>query len=149
MGVLTTIMQDEDLEYSYGKTYVQSLVLWIPRAIWENRPLDAPRSFVRLHMKEWKPRHGLGYFPLAEAYQNFGVIGAFIQFLIFGVIWGAFWNLFRKLFANYLQIIIYVYLTQFMLFFGIYMLIMVRRGASNTLYFPSHLLSFQFGLFKK
>ena len=101
MGVLTTIMQDEDLEYSYGKTYVQSLVLWIPRAIWENRPLDAPRSFVRLHMKEWKPRHGLGYFPLAEAYQNFGVIGAFIQFLIFGVIWGAFWNLFRKLFANY------------------------------------------------
>ena len=129
MRVLTTIMQDEDLEYSYGKTYLHSLVLWIPRAIWPNRPLDAPQSFARSHMKEWKPGHGLGYSPLAEAYQNFGVIGAFIQFLFFGIIWGTFWNSFRKLFANYNM---YLFNSIYAVF-GIYMLIMMHRGASNTL----------------
>lgn len=129
MRVLTTIMLEEDFEYSYGKTYLQSLVLWVPKAIWPNRPLDAPQSFAKTHIKNWKPGQGLGYSPLAEAYLNFGVFGAFIHFLLFGFIWGAFWNTFRKLFDNRnLFLFNSVYSV-----FGFYILIIMHRGASNAI----------------
>lgn len=51
----------------------ESFLLWIPRGVWMDRPLDAAEQFARAVMPGWRPGHGLGFSPFAEARIRFGV----------------------------------------------------------------------------
>lgn len=51
----------------------ESFLLWIPRGVWMDRPLDAAEEFARAVMPGWRPGHGLGFSPFAEARIRFGV----------------------------------------------------------------------------
>lgn len=52
----------------------ESLILWIPRNIWANRPLDAAEDFARAVITNWQPGYGLGFSPFAEARLRFGTL---------------------------------------------------------------------------
>lgn len=96
MGV-TILTVKKDAPLLWGKTYLDSLSLFIPRALWPDRPLDIAESFAKSVMQHWKPGQGMGFGPIAEAYMNFGLWGAFIPFLGFGLLWGWTWRGFQKL----------------------------------------------------
>lgn len=99
MVSLVEILQDESIEHRYGATYLDSLVLLIPKSLWPDRPLDLSENFIRERLAGWQPGMGMGYSLLAEAYLNFGWLGCVIQYAILGFIWGHSWRLLQKYFA--------------------------------------------------
>jgi hypothetical protein len=58
-----------------GHPLWQSFVLWIPRAIWPDRPIDLAESFAREVIANWQVGFGLGFSPFAEGYARLGLIG--------------------------------------------------------------------------
>lgn len=78
----------ETRDRTYGATYLQSLYNWIPRAIWPDRPLDISEESARKLIPNWQRGFGMGYSPLAEGYTNYGILGGFVQYFLYGLIWG-------------------------------------------------------------
>lgn len=58
-----------------GHPLWQSFLLWVPRMIWEGRPIDLSEDFARLIMVNWQPGYGLGFSPIGEGYARFGMFG--------------------------------------------------------------------------
>lgn len=64
----------------------QSFVLWIPRSIWPERPIDLAEGFAREVIANWQVGFGLGFSPFAEGYARLGLIGsAFFMGMVGGV----------------------------------------------------------------
>lgn len=61
-----------------GHPLWQSFVLWIPRGLWESRPLDIAESFAQQVIVNWQSGFGLGFSPFAEAYARVGILGSFL-----------------------------------------------------------------------
>jgi len=79
-------LTNDTLEFKYGTSYVKGSVLWIPKAIWNNRPESLSDEYAREKISNWKPGQGLGYNLMSEAYINFGYLGGFIQYFLIAVI---------------------------------------------------------------
>lgn len=62
----------------------QSFVLWIPRGIWPDRPLDLAESFAQQVISGWQAGFGLGFSPFAEAYARAGMAGSAIFMALVG-----------------------------------------------------------------
>lgn len=62
----------------------QSFVLWIPRSIWTDRPLDIAEGFARAVMVGWQPGFGLGFSPFAEGVARYGVAGSALFMALIG-----------------------------------------------------------------
>ncbi|NBX02483.1 MAG: O-antigen polysaccharide polymerase Wzy [Alphaproteobacteria bacterium] len=92
----TIIAVREPLPLLLGSSYIDGLSLFIPRVLWQNRPLDIAESFARTHVPNWRPGEGMGFGAIAEAYINFGFYASFVEFLIFGFLWGWVWRCFQK-----------------------------------------------------
>lgn len=88
MESLVTVLDDSDLEYQWGRTYIWGLISWIPKSVWADRPMNLAEKFAKEKIKNWEPGRGLGFSLLAEAYINFGVLGAFIQYFMIGLMIG-------------------------------------------------------------
>jgi len=118
-------LRDEDREL--GITYVSGFVNWIPKSIWADRPMDLSEKFARENIPNWKPGQGLGYSLLAEAYRNFGALGAFIQYFMIGLIIGGLGRLTRWIFKRkhpmYAETIFFIWL--------VYTLVIMHRGSFN------------------
>jgi hypothetical protein len=88
---------EEETERFYGRSYLFSLVAWVPRTLWPDRPNDLAHEFALDEIPNWEPGSGLGYSLLAEAYLNFGPAGAFAQYFVLafalGRIWATLYNL--------------------------------------------------------
>jgi oligosaccharide repeat unit polymerase len=108
----------------YGITYISDLMLIIPKWIWEERPLGTAVYFAKEIIPNWQPGQGLGYSFMAEAYQNFGVTGAFLQYFLIGLLWGMIWNILKKHFSK----INYIYFQSIYFTIGFYMLILMHRA---------------------
>jgi oligosaccharide repeat unit polymerase len=90
--VFNSVLDNYD-DYSLGSTYLLELKNLIPRFIYPgDRPETLSEEFSRENMINWFPGAGFGYSPFAEAYVNFGIVGGFLGFLIFGLVWGFFWK---------------------------------------------------------
>lgn len=83
-------------DYYYGETYFAILVQFLPRSIWENKPVSfgAPLGLLKkvgireFSIKTWRNEvNGLSFSPgfLGEAYANFGVFGMIFLSSIFGI----------------------------------------------------------------
>ena len=77
----------------------ESFVLWVPRFVWEARPLDFPEAFARIVIKNWQPGFGLGFSPVAEAFSRYGYLGT----LPFMALCGATLAAFQVGFARFLD----------------------------------------------
>jgi hypothetical protein len=109
----------------FGSTYVQALLMMIPRRIWPNRPQGIAEHFAQEMIYDWSEGLGLGYSLLAEAYINFGWAGAFVQYLFIGFLWGKTWNfIFRRMGRIEIRYITACYYTA-----GYYILTIMHRAA--------------------
>jgi hypothetical protein len=91
---------EEETERFYGRSYLFSLVAWVPRLLWPDRPNDLAHEFALDQIPDWQPGSGLGYSLLAEAYLNFGYAGAFAQYFVLAFCLGRFWRLLYNLLAR-------------------------------------------------
>ncbi len=102
MHSLASIIGDDSLQLKYGSTYINSLGVLIPKVIWPDRPLDLSEEFAKEYISDWSEGQGFGYSPLAEAYVNFSIPGALIQFFFFGLLIGSFLQFLRtRVLFNY------------------------------------------------
>jgi hypothetical protein len=105
-----TYKAKESLHLSYGVGYLKELIQLVPKFIYPNRPEDISILFSKTRIEDWTPGFGLGYSPMAEAYQNFGILGGFIHFFILGSFWVFFWKSIiitqKKLFVSSLYLTI-------------------------------------------
>lgn len=96
-------------DFEFGRSYLNSLVGWVPLRVYPGRPLDLSIEFARNQITDYKPGMGMGYSLLAEAYANFGAAGAFLQYFLFGALWPRLWKFVVKLVGNpYLATSLYV-----------------------------------------
>jgi len=96
---LVSALEDNDPKL-YGRTYLFAAAAWIPRSIWPTRPNDLAQEFALEEIPNWQPGMGLGYSLLAEAYQNFGYAGAFLQYFLIAYALGRLWARLYTLLAN-------------------------------------------------
>lgn len=82
-----------------GHPIWQSFALWIPRAIWPDRPLDIAEAFAQQVIANWQAGFGLGFSPFAEGYARMGFFGCFF----FMALIGAMMALINRLFASFLE----------------------------------------------
>ncbi|WDR01365.1 hypothetical protein PSQ19_11060 [Devosia algicola] len=77
-----------DTSYKFGKTYLESPLFLVPRAIWADRPETIAHWYVRKYYgQEGSLEIGRQFFWLSEAYLNFGVFGVVFISLLFGAMW--------------------------------------------------------------
>lgn len=87
----------DEYDYYYGETYLAILVQFIPRSIWEDKPVSfgAPLGLLKkagireFSIDKWKNIiNAFSYSPgfLGEAYANFGFTGIIILSMLFGII---------------------------------------------------------------
>jgi oligosaccharide repeat unit polymerase len=69
-----------------GHPLWHSFALWIPRAIWPDRPLDIAEGFAQQVIVNWQAGFGLGFSPFAEAYARVGLYGSFFFMAMVGAI---------------------------------------------------------------
>ena len=82
--VFTQHLRDHALELTLGSTYLEQLLVLIPRAM-RGEFLDLTDAFAaKQYGLNYLPGLGFGFSPWAEAYMNFRVAGFFIQGLLFG-----------------------------------------------------------------
>ncbi len=139
--VMTSLIDITELNsHILGKTYGSAFVNWIPKGVWPQRPETLAESYAKYRLKDnWEPGKGMGFSLLAEAYLNFGVYGAFIQYFFMGLLFG----FLRKLTAN----IFIGYETYADLLFFIWAfneLVLMHRGQFNM---PSSYIRFFLPLF--
>jgi len=120
-SLLVSLTHKEKL---FGLTYINDLLLIIPKWIWNDRPMGTAESFARDIIPNWQPGQGLSYSLMAEAYQNFGVMGAFLQYFFIGLLWGIIWKIFKKYFSKSN----YIYFQSIYFTIGFYMLILMHRA---------------------
>lgn len=69
-----------------GHPIWHSFVLWIPRLLWPDRPLDMPEGFAQQVIFNWQIGQGLGFSPFGEAFARMGTFGSvFFMALVGGV----------------------------------------------------------------
>jgi len=87
---LTYILRDtpNTMKFQYGKTILKLFVAWIPRSLWENKPIISfAKIFGETYYAEFFKGTGTAPSPtlIGEAYINFHIIGSFIISYIIGV----------------------------------------------------------------
>jgi hypothetical protein len=85
-----------DYEYQWGKTYLASLSLLIPRSIWRDRPvgkLYAGTEMIRGRGSYAADSYVQNIYGLSgEAFLNFGLAGAVLCYCFLGVVVGGLWT---------------------------------------------------------
>jgi hypothetical protein len=108
-------MRDRDYQYAWGRTYLASLSLFIPRAIWPDRPpLKVKEGTEALYgagtyvEDEWWSSlvYGLG----GETMLNFGPIAVPFAYLVFGLLVGRLQRFLWKLHHGDTRLLLYPFL---------------------------------------
>lgn len=76
--IVLAVKQGNSIELN---SLFESFALWVPRAIWLERPLDAAETFARAVMADWRPGYGLGFSPFAEGVLRFGWLSPILLFI--------------------------------------------------------------------
>jgi hypothetical protein len=74
------------LEYANSlniPSLLHSWILWIPRYLWPDRPLDVAEAFAQAYMPGWQPGFGYGLSPIAEGILRFEPFAAPLIFIFF------------------------------------------------------------------
>lgn len=82
-ALLATIRGDVPSEYV---SLSQSMILWVPRALWPDRPFDVAEQFARFYIPDWSEGKGLGFSIFAEGVLRFGVMGGALLMLLVGAV---------------------------------------------------------------
>lgn len=82
-----TRLASGDLSYFYGLSYLQAPIGFIPRLLYPGRPPMLSEWYVTTFHPELAAQGGgMGFFFLAEAYLNFGVVGVLAVMALAGIV---------------------------------------------------------------
>jgi oligosaccharide repeat unit polymerase len=114
-------------DFEWGRSYLTSLVGWIPRSIYPNRPFSLAERLAQEMMYNYREGMGLGYSLLAEGYRSLGFLGIFLQYFFLGMLWNFLWRFVTVVVKNPLLVrAMYAAL-------GLYILVLCHRGPTQTL----------------
>jgi oligosaccharide repeat unit polymerase len=78
-------LEDGETDFTYGSSVVSELLVFIPRAIYPNRPLPLGERFADVfYPKVYRVGGGYGFFMLQEGFWAFGLFGVFLFLAIYG-----------------------------------------------------------------
>jgi len=78
-------LEDGETHFTYGSSVITELLVFVPRAIYPNRPLPMSERFVDLFYPQiYKSGGGRGFFMLQEGFWAFGLVGVFLFLFIYG-----------------------------------------------------------------
>lgn len=83
------MLKENTIDYYYGSSYLDYILRTPPQFMYPNRPEDLAWIFVNNGFTS-----GGGYFELAEAYLNFGLLGAFIVPFIISFVFSSSFKIF-------------------------------------------------------
>jgi oligosaccharide repeat unit polymerase len=91
LGVGTNLMrliaglEDGQTDFTYGSSVVTELLVFVPKAIYPNRPLPLSEEFVNVFYPQvHSAGGGYGFFMLEEGFWAFGLVGVFLFLFIYG-----------------------------------------------------------------
>ncbi len=98
----------DDLNFQYGKTFLNLLVKPIPSAIWEGKPQGAGQIITKhIYPKAYSLNVTVAPSILGELYLNFYLLGVILGFLIFGVFCKALYVFLIRNYKNKNAIMVY------------------------------------------
>jgi oligosaccharide repeat unit polymerase len=78
-------LEDGQTDFTYGSSVVTELLVFVPRAIYPNRPLPLSEEFVNVFYPQvHSAGGGYGFFMLQEGFWAFGLVGVFLFLFIYG-----------------------------------------------------------------
>jgi oligosaccharide repeat unit polymerase len=78
-------LEDGITDFTYGSSVVTELLVFVPRAIYPNRPLPLSEKFVYVFYPHiYSSGGGYGFFILQEGFWAFGLVGVFLFLFIYG-----------------------------------------------------------------
>jgi oligosaccharide repeat unit polymerase len=85
-----------DMDYWYGRSYVEAPLILLPRTLVPDRPLPPSEWYsTTFHPTRYVLGYGFGFFIVGEAYLNFGPVGPLIVLFIYGLLFSGFDQYFR------------------------------------------------------
>lgn len=77
-------LKNNNYEFKNGETFLTyPIITFIPREVYNEKPISLANSFIKKFYGN-KTVIGFAYTPVSEAFINFGVLGPFFIYLIFG-----------------------------------------------------------------
>lgn len=78
-------VEDGETDFTYGRSVATELLVFVPRAIYPNRPLPLSERFVDVFYPQvHSAGGGCGFFILQEGFWAFGLVGVFLFLFIYG-----------------------------------------------------------------
>lgn len=107
--------------FNFGYSYIVDFLVWIPYAIFPNRPLPWSEQYMREFYPYAKAGTGHGWYILNDGYMAFGVIGAALEMFFIGMVLAKLYKYFAKHRNSPIHMVMYVILLH-------YVFTMVRTG---------------------
>jgi oligosaccharide repeat unit polymerase len=86
-----------NVDFQYGRTYLEALARPVPRFVWQNKPPAAETMLMGVIWPDFARQNvGFSFSFFGEPYLNFGVSGVFAVALIFGLAWRTLYEWFRR-----------------------------------------------------
>jgi hypothetical protein len=110
-----------------GWTYLSQLLVLVPRAL-RGDFADLAESYARLRLGEnWRPGTGFSFSPWAEGVSNFGILGFFVEGVLFGLLIALLVRTGRAALGSHASVILYFLVTQIVLFQRGYLIGVVKN----------------------
>jgi oligosaccharide repeat unit polymerase len=101
-------IQNNEINYSYGTSIISEFLVYIPRALYSNRPLPLSEQFVDIFYPGIREKGGgYGFFCLQEGYWAFGMLGVFLFLGFYGWLVQKIYEWFRARFESDFMILMY------------------------------------------
>ncbi|MEY4902693.1 MAG: O-antigen polysaccharide polymerase Wzy [Bacteroidota bacterium] len=111
-------IQTNEVDYSYGTSIINELLVYIPRAIYPDRPLPLSEQFIDVFYPGVRESGGgYGFFCLQEGYWAFGMLGVFLFLFFYGWLLQRMYEWFRARFDSDYIVLMY---TQFFIFMVVF-----------------------------
>jgi len=107
--------------------FLYSFILWIPRFIWPNRPLDAAEATAQSLLPNWTPGAGMAFSPLVEGYLRGGYLGCFVLLLCLGATLAGLAGAILRLYPSIMRVPILTSIVAYIFF-------MCNRGAYSGVF---------------
>jgi oligosaccharide repeat unit polymerase len=96
------------MDYWYGRSYFRAVEALIPKVVVRERELTAVEWYTStFHPSAYSRGGGMGFFVVAEAYLNFGVLGVFSVLFVTGVLLSALYHYLLSHNKNFSAIVFY------------------------------------------
>ena len=75
-----------EYSYMYGKTFLYTFLLFIPRSLWPSKPQNPVLDVTEYSLNAVARRAGAAVANIGEFYVNFGVVGVVLLSVLFGIV---------------------------------------------------------------